>query len=46
MQGVIDFSEGKLEVLGALLDMSINYMEHTGSQSVVRSLIERAVSEV
>lgn len=46
LNGIIDFSEDKLDVLAALLDMSVNYMEHTGAQSVARSLIERAVGEV
>jgi hypothetical protein len=46
MRGVIDFSEGKLDVLAAFLDVSTSYMEHTGIQSVSRSLIERAVGEI
>ena len=46
MRGVIDFSEGKLDLLAAFLDVSTNYMEHTGIQSVSRSLIERAVGEI
>lgn len=46
LKGVIDFSEDKLEYLGAVLDMTVNYMEHTGTQSVARSLIERAVGEI
>lgn len=46
MRGVIDFSEGKLDLLAAFLDISTSYMEHTGIQSVSRSLIERAVGEI
>jgi hypothetical protein len=46
LRGVIDFSEDKLEYLGAALDMTLNYMEHSGTQSVARSLIERAIGEV
>jgi hypothetical protein len=46
MRGVIDFSEGKLDLLAAFLDISTNYMEHTGIQSVSRSLIQRAVGEI
>jgi hypothetical protein len=46
MRGVIDFSESKLDYLAAFLDISTNYMEHTGIQSVSRSLIERAVGEI
>lgn len=46
LSSFIDFSESKLDYLAALLDMSTNYMEHTGIQSVSRSLIERAVGEI
>jgi hypothetical protein len=46
LRGVIDFSEAKLDYLAAFLDISTNYMEHTGIQSVSRSLIERAVGEI
>lgn len=46
LKGFIDFSEDKLDYLAALLDMSISYMSHTGTQSIARSLIERAVGEV
>jgi hypothetical protein len=46
LNGIIEFSDDKLDYLAALLDMSVNYMEHTGAQSVARSLIERAVGEV
>ena len=46
LRGVIDFSEGKLDLLAAFLDVSTSYMEHTGIQSVSRSLIERAVGEI
>jgi hypothetical protein len=42
----MDASDGKLDVVAAVIDMSTNYMEHTGIQSVGRSLIERAVGEV
>jgi hypothetical protein len=42
----LDFNEGRLDLLAALLDVSTNYMEHTGIQSVARSLVERAVGEV
>jgi hypothetical protein len=46
LNGIIEFSDDKLDYLAALLDMSVNYMEHTGAQSVARSLIERAVGEI
>lgn len=43
---VIDFSKGKLDYLGALLDMSVKYYGHTGVQTLARRLIERAVAEI
>lgn len=46
LRGVIDFSEGKFDLLAAFLDIGTNYMEHTGIQSVSRSLIQRAVGEL
>ena len=46
LSSFVDFSESKLDYLAAMLDMSTNYMEHTGIQSVSRSLIERAVGEI
>ncbi|MEM1366688.1 MAG: hypothetical protein AAGG02_01480 [Cyanobacteria bacterium P01_H01_bin.15] len=41
----IDFTEDKLDYLGALLDVSTNYYEHTGIQTLARRLIERAFAE-
>lgn len=38
--------ESKLDYLGAFLDMTVNYYEHTGTQSIARSLISRAAAEV
>ncbi len=38
----IDIADDKLEYLGAFLDMTTNYYEHTGTQSIARHLIERA----
>lgn len=46
MKSFIDFSEDKLDYLAGFIDMSTNYFEHTGLQSVSRSLIERAAGEV
>lgn len=45
-QGFIDFSEDKLDVLAAFLDITTNYYEHTGTQTLARRLIERAVAEI
>ncbi|PSF32124.1 hypothetical protein C7H19_22025 [Aphanothece hegewaldii CCALA 016] len=42
----IDFSENKLDYLAAFLDITTNYFEHTGTQSLARRLIERAVAEI
>jgi hypothetical protein len=42
----IDFSGDKLDYLAAFLDVSTNYYEHTGIQTLARSLIERAVAEI
>jgi hypothetical protein len=42
----VDFSEGKFDALAAFLDMTTNYYEHTGTQTVARRLIERAVNEI
>lgn len=46
LRGIIDFSDDKLDYLGAILDVSLDYMKHTGTQSVARSLIERSIGEV
>jgi hypothetical protein len=46
LQGFINFSDDKLDYLGAFLDVSTNYYEHTGTQTVARRLIERAVAEI
>ncbi len=46
LQGFIDFSGDKLDYLGAFLDVSTNYYEHTGTQTLARRLIERAVAEI
>jgi hypothetical protein len=32
--------------LGAFLDMTSNYYTHTGTQTLARRLIERAVAEI
>jgi len=45
IKGFVDFSEDNLDYLAAFLDMSTNYYEHTGIQSIARSLIEKAMQE-
>ncbi len=42
----VDLSKDKLEYLGAFLDVSTNYYEHTGVQTLARRLVERAAAEV
>ncbi len=42
----VDVSDDKLDYLGAFLDATTNYYTHTGTQTLARSLIERAVNEV
>jgi hypothetical protein len=42
----VDGIEGKLDFLAAFLDMYTDYYTHTGTQSLCRSLIQRAVNEI
>ncbi|PSN17543.1 hypothetical protein C7271_17160 [filamentous cyanobacterium CCP5] len=42
----VEVSKDKLDYLGAFLDMSVKYYEHTGIQTLARRLIERAVAEI
>ena len=42
----IDVSDDRLDYLAAFLDMSTNYYEHTGTQTLARRLIERAYGEI
>ncbi|MBE9042211.1 hypothetical protein IQ235_15640 [Oscillatoriales cyanobacterium LEGE 11467] len=46
LQNFIDVSDDKLDYLAAFLDMSTNYYEHTGVQTLARRLIDRAVAEI
>jgi hypothetical protein len=46
LQGFLDVTDDRLDYVAAFLDLTTNYYEHTGTQSVARSLIERAVNEV
>lgn len=41
-----EMSDRKLDYLAAFLDMTTNYYEHTGTQSLARRLIDRAVNEI
>lgn len=46
LQNYVDGIESKLDYLGAFLDLYTNYFEHTGIQSLSRSLISRAAGEI
>ena len=46
LQRFVEISNDKLDYLGAFLDMTTNYYEHTGTQTLARRLIERAVAEI
>ncbi len=46
LQQFIEISDDKLDYLAAFLDMSTNYYEHTGIQTLAHRLIERAVAEI
>ncbi|MCA9072806.1 MAG: hypothetical protein KDA84_27975, partial [Planctomycetaceae bacterium] len=46
LRGKLQGVESHLDYLGAFIDMSVNYFEHTGTQSIARSLISRAASEI
>lgn len=46
LQGFVEFSDDKLDYVAAFLDMTTNYYEHTGTQTIARSIIERAVGEI
>jgi hypothetical protein len=39
-------SDGKLDYVAAFIDITTSYFEHTGTQSVARSLVSRAAGEV
>ncbi|MGM3306403.1 hypothetical protein ACSQ6I_10535 [Anabaena sp. WFMT] len=46
LQSFIEIADDKLDYLAAFLDMSTNYYEHTGTQTLARRLIERAFAEI
>ena len=45
-QKFVDIADDKLDYFGAFLDISTNYYEHTGIQTLARRLVERAVAEI
>lgn len=46
LSGFVDFADDKLDYLAAFIDLSTNYFEHTGIQTLTKRLIERAVAEI
>lgn len=46
LSNFIEFSDSKLDYVAAFLDMTTNYYEHTGTQTLARRLIERAAAEI
>ena len=46
LQRFVEVADDKLDYLGAFLDVTTNYYEHTGTQTLARRLIERAVAEI
>ncbi|HIK14160.1 MAG TPA: hypothetical protein IGS53_02485 [Leptolyngbyaceae cyanobacterium M33_DOE_097] len=46
LRGFVEFSDDKVDYLGALLDILVKYYSHTGAQTVGRRLVERAVAEI
>lgn len=46
LQQFTQVADDKLDYLAAFLDVSTNYYEHTGTQTLARRLIERAVAEI
>lgn len=46
VQSFVQLADDKLDYLAAFLDVATNYYEHTGTQTLARRLIERAVAEI
>ncbi|KAF3887047.1 MULTISPECIES: hypothetical protein [Nostocales] len=46
LQSFLDVADDNLDYLAAFLDVSTNYYEHTGTQTLARRLIERAFAEI
>lgn len=46
LQNFVQIADDKVDYVGAFLDMTTNYYEHTGVQTLARRLIERAVAEI
>jgi len=46
VQSFIDINDNRLDYWSAFLDMTTNYYTHTGTQTVARRMIERAINEI
>ncbi|MTJ28684.1 hypothetical protein [Aphanizomenon sp. UHCC 0183] len=46
LQSFTQIADDKLDYLAAFIDVSTNYYEHTGTQTLARRLIERAIAEI
>jgi hypothetical protein len=46
ISGFVDFADDKLDYLAAFLDLSTNYFEHTGTQTLTKRLVDRAYAEI
>ncbi len=46
LQNFVDIADDKLDYLAAFIDLTTNYFEHTGVQTVARRLILQAAEEV
>ncbi|MEH2349437.1 MAG: hypothetical protein V7K55_15885 [Nostoc sp.] len=46
LQSFVAIADDKLDYLAAFLDVATNYYEHTGTQTLARRLIERAIAEI
>ncbi|MCB0065375.1 MAG: hypothetical protein KDE19_24790 [Caldilineaceae bacterium] len=46
IQNFIDINDNRLDYWSAFLDMTTNYYTHTGTQTLGRRIIERAINEI
>lgn len=46
LQSYIEITDNRLDYLAAFLDLSTNYYSHTGTQTLARRIVERAVNEI
>ena len=46
IQNFVDVSDNRLDYWSAFVDMTTNYYTHTGTQTLARRIIERAVNEI